>query len=161
MIDVFLLLGSNLGNRENFLFEASKAIAAGVGPITKKSAIYLSGAWGKTDQADFLNQVLQVSTLLTAQQVLKTILNIELDLGRERNERWGPRTIDIDILFYGEDVINESQLTIPHPGIHLRKFTLMPLAEIAPQLIHPVFNKSIQQLDEENIDTSVKRYNFF
>jgi 2-amino-4-hydroxy-6-hydroxymethyldihydropteridine diphosphokinase len=147
MNSIFLLLGSNLGNRHLFLKQAAQAIETGVGPITQYSSVYQTQAWGKTTEPDYLNQVLAVVTLLTPRQVLTAILTIEKQLGRERTEKWGSRTIDIDILFYNDAVINEPDLVIPHPHLHQRKFVLEPLAEIAPALVHPVLKQTILQLN--------------
>ena len=147
MIDVFLLLGSNLGNRQLFLANAAEAIEREVGNIIKRSSVYETQSWGKEDQPDYLNQVLLVHTGLPAREVLERILVIEKSMGRERIEKWGSRIIDIDILFYDDEVINEPDLIVPHPYLHQRKFVIEPLAEIAPQHIHPVLNKSILQLN--------------
>ncbi|WP_448697328.1 2-amino-4-hydroxy-6-hydroxymethyldihydropteridine diphosphokinase [Mucilaginibacter sp. AW1-3] len=143
MIDVFLLLGSNLGHRQLFLQQAEEAIGSQVGTVVKRSSVYETQSWGKTDLPDYLNQVLLVKTILKPREVLQRILAIEQTMGRERTEKWGSRTIDIDILFYGNEIVNEPDLVIPHPHLHQRKFVLEPLAEIAPQYIHPVLNKTI------------------
>jgi 2-amino-4-hydroxy-6-hydroxymethyldihydropteridine diphosphokinase len=103
-----------------------------VAPVTKTSAVYETQSWGKTDQPDYFNQVITLQTNLAAQDVLNKILDIELLMGRKREEKWGSRIIDIDILFYGDAVINEPGLIVPHPELHNRRFTLEPLAEIAP-----------------------------
>ncbi|RKR85227.1 2-amino-4-hydroxy-6-hydroxymethyldihydropteridine diphosphokinase [Mucilaginibacter gracilis] len=147
MISVFLLLGSNIGNRGFFLNCAIAEIEKQVGNVLKRSKVHETLAWGKTDEPDYLNQVLEVETVLQPQQLLKTLLDIEKHLGRERKEKWGSRTIDIDILFYGNDVINQPDLIIPHPQLHKRKFTLEPLAEIAPAYVHPLLNQTIAQLN--------------
>jgi len=147
MISVFLLLGSNIGDRALFLQQAITEIEKQVGPVLKASTVHQTLAWGKTDEPDYLNQILEVETLLTAQAVLHTILGIEKQLGRERIVKWGSRTIDIDILFYGDDVISEDDLIVPHPQLQNRKFTLEPLNEIAPDFIHPVLNLSIAELN--------------
>jgi len=146
---LYLLLGGNLGDRILYLQQARASIAAQVGPITCNSKLYETAAWGKTDQPPFLNQVLEVQTALTPEQVLQSINAIEQELGRVRQEHWGSRVIDIDILFYDNLVLQTQRLTIPHPQLHLRRFTLMPLAEIAPDLVHPVLGKSIKELLEE------------
>ncbi|WP_242920379.1 2-amino-4-hydroxy-6-hydroxymethyldihydropteridine diphosphokinase [Pontibacter liquoris] len=148
MPKLYLLLGGNLGNRTLYLQQARESIAAQVGPIKQSSQLYQTAAWGKTDQPAFLNQVLEVDTALTPEQVLQSINRIEHELGRERQEHWGARVIDIDILFYDELVLQTQRLTIPHPQLHLRRFTLLPLAEIAPELVHPVLGKSIRSLLE-------------
>lgn len=146
MIDVFLLLGSNLGNRNSFLHNAIEHIELDIAPVVKKSAIYETQSWGKTDLPDYLNQVVMLQTILPAQDVLQKILRIEIEMGRKREEKWGSRIIDIDILFYGSDTINEPNLIVPHPQLHNRRFTLEPLAMLAPNFIHPVLNKSILEL---------------
>ncbi len=155
MIDVFLLLGSNLGDREAFLSRAVLHIETDIAPIVIKSAIYETQAWGKTDEPNYLNQVVQLKTELSAGVVLKKILHIENVIGRKREKRWGSRTIDIDILFYGSAIISEPDLYVPHPQLHNRMFTLMPLCEIAPDFIHPVFNKHIFSLKSELKDDLV------
>ena len=149
MPDTFLLLGSNLGNREHFLNEASVQLSNHVGRITRKSAIYETAAWGLEDQAAFLNQVLQISTILSPENILTQIHKIEKELGRERIIKWGARVIDIDILYYDDLVVKSPGLVIPHPHLQERRFTLMPLAEIAPTYVHPVFRKTNQALLEE------------
>lgn len=146
MISVYLLLGSNLGNRQLFLQQAIQHIEAGVGPVIKQSGVYETQSWGKTDEPDYLNQVLLINTTLTAPVLLNKLLNIELLLGRERQQKWGSRTMDIDILFYGDEVIDEPNLKIPHPELHKRRFTLAPLAEIAPGFVHPVLKETIEAL---------------
>ncbi len=146
MAVVFLLLGSNIGDRLGFLGDAYRKLDNEVGPVLKSSAFYQTAAWGKTDQPDFINQVLKLETKLTPRQVLDTILAIEIQLGRERAEKWGSRTIDIDILFYDQDVIDEPDLKIPHPNLHERAFTLVPLIEIEPNCFHPVLQKPVMEL---------------
>jgi 2-amino-4-hydroxy-6-hydroxymethyldihydropteridine diphosphokinase len=155
MIDVFLLLGSNLGDRKLLLLEAIKRIETGVGPVLQASSVYETQSWGKTDAPDYLNQVLLLRTEMTARQVLEKILAIELSMGRRREEKWGSRTIDIDILFYGDAVIDEPDLKVPHPEMHKRRFTLAPLAELAPEFEHPLIKKNILQLKNELIDDLV------
>jgi 2-amino-4-hydroxy-6-hydroxymethyldihydropteridine diphosphokinase len=155
MIDVFLLLGGNLGDRHLFLQQAIKYIEHDIAPVVKASSVYETQSWGKTDAPDYLNQVIVVQTGLPAPAVLEKILNIERVLGRRREEKWGSRTIDIDILFYGHEIINHQDLHIPHPELHKRRFTLEPLAEIAPGLVHPVFNKSVLQLKDELNDSLI------
>jgi 2-amino-4-hydroxy-6-hydroxymethyldihydropteridine diphosphokinase len=155
MIDVFLLLGSNLGDRGTYLQKAVTLIETDLGPVSKKSSIYETAAWGKTDEPNYLNQVICVNTELSARQVLEKVLNIENKLGRVREEKWGSRIIDIDILFYGQDIIREPGLIVPHPELHNRMFTLAPLNEIAPDLQHPVFKKSIFNLKSELKDNLI------
>lgn len=146
MPDIFLLLGSNLGDREKHLCSAAKLIDSQIGPVSSFSSYYETSAWGKTDQPDFINQVLRLSAEIPAIELLERVLSIEKRLGRTREERWGSRIIDIDILFYGSETLNFPDLVIPHKLLHQRRFALMPLYEIAPDFIHPVLNKSIKEI---------------
>ena len=155
MNDVFLLLGSNLGDRNLHLQNAVTYIEHDIAPVIKKSSIYETAAWGKTDEPDYLNQVVMLRTVLSPKKLLETTLFIENTLGRQRQEKWGSRTIDIDILFYDKIIINEANLQIPHPELHKRRFTLEPLAEIEPNLLHPVLNKNILQLKSELKDNLI------
>ena len=155
MINVFLLLGGNLGDRHLFLDQAIKHIANDIAPVLQASSVYETESWGKTGAPDYLNQVIMLQTNLSAQTILQKILNIENILGRSRGEKWGSRTIDIDILFYGQAIINEPGLHIPHPELHNRRFTLAPLAEIAPDWTHPVFKKNILQLKNQLKDSLI------
>jgi 2-amino-4-hydroxy-6-hydroxymethyldihydropteridine diphosphokinase len=146
---VFIGLGTNQGNREANLSYAVKQIGFLIGPIVKQSSVYKSMPWGKPDQPDFLNQVVCARTLLSAELCLKQLASIERKAGRVRTEKWGPRIIDLDILYYNEQLINLPDLVVPHPGIANRKFVLIPLAEIAPVFIHPLLKKNHLQLIEE------------
>jgi 2-amino-4-hydroxy-6-hydroxymethyldihydropteridine diphosphokinase len=152
MIDVFLLLGSNKGEREQFLAHALIEVASRVGEVVQRSSVYETESWGKSDEPDYLNQVLLVKTSLSARDILNIILDIERKLGRERIEKYGSRTIDIDILFYGEECINEADLIIPHPQLPNRRFTLEPLVEIAPEWSHPELHKTMMVLKNELSD---------
>jgi len=149
MIDVFLLLGSNLGDRKGLLDKAIAHIETEIGPVERRSSVYETQSWGKTDEPNYLNQVIQLRTGLPAQRILRKILNIEKIMGRVREEKWGSRIIDIDILFYGQDIIAEPGLNVPHPELQNRMFTLAPLSELAPDLNHPVLKKSIFELKSE------------
>ncbi|MFD1255872.1 2-amino-4-hydroxy-6-hydroxymethyldihydropteridine diphosphokinase [Mucilaginibacter terrae] len=161
MINVYLLLGSNLGNRHLFLKQAAAYIEAQAGSIVQYSGIYETKSWGKTDAPDYLNQVLLINTVLKPLALLNKLLEIELLLGRKRDEKWGSRTVDIDILFYDNQIINEPELTVPHPQLHNRRFTLVPLVEIAPEWIHPVLQKALIKLyNELKDDLQVKKYIF-
>jgi len=161
MTGVYLLLGSNLGDRQLFLKKAIRLISKNIAPVLLRSAVYQTQSWGKADAPDYLNQVISLQTDLPAQTILKKILAIELQLGRLREEKWGSRTIDIDILFYGDAIINETGLHIPHPELHNRRFTLEPLAEIAPDLIHPVLKNNILKLKNELQDNLVVKKVYF
>lgn len=125
---------------------AVNAITEKVGKVVLSSSLYETASWGRTDEPDYLNQVIQVETKMHAINVLDTILNIEKEMGRERIEKWGARTIDIDILFYNAEIISMPDLKVPHPELHRRRFTLEPMAEIAPDFIHPVLNESMLEL---------------
>ena len=153
--NIFILLGSNLGDREQYLSEAIEKIINEGCLITSTSSIYKTAPWGKTDQADFLNQVICISAKHTPLELLKILLQIEIDLRRIRKEKWGARTIDLDILFFNNQVINSEELTLPHPGIASRRFTLVPLAEIAPDFIHPVTDISCTMMLKMCSDPSV------
>lgn len=154
MTRVYLGLGSNLGARISILSEAlERLISLPESQVIGLSEFYESQAWGKTDQPDFINVCCELETNLSAQDLLTYCQQIEQDLGRERNERWGPRTIDIDILFYGDDIIETDNLTIPHPYLAERAFVLQPLSDIAPNVIHPILKKSVSALLNE-VDTS-------
>lgn len=146
---VFLLLGSNQGNSVGNLAIAREMIGHQAGKILVESSVYKSAAWGKLEQPDFYNQVLEITSALPAETLLEKLLDIELQMGRIRIEKWGPRLIDIDLLFYGDEIWNTVALHLPHPGIPDRKFTLLPLAEIAPGFVHPVLKKTIAILLEE------------
>jgi len=149
---IFLMLGSNLSDRISML-EAAKATIRKAGiSITKESHLYETAAWGKTDQPPFINQVIQISCNLIPLELLARILDVEKELGRKRLEIWGPRCIDIDILYFNQQICIYDNLKIPHPEIQNRRFALAPLVEIASDFIHPVFNLSNATLLERCID---------
>lgn len=150
---IYILLGSNLGNREQNLGLALNKISTDVGRILAQSSIYQSEPWGISQQSQFLNQVVEVNSRNDPQQVLQKLLGIETELGRERLEKWGPRTIDLDILFFNDRVIQTENLIVPHPGIPMRRFVLVPLCEIAPNFFHPLLEKTCQQILKECTDT--------
>jgi 2-amino-4-hydroxy-6-hydroxymethyldihydropteridine diphosphokinase len=154
MEEVYLLLGSNLGNSKKYIADAIQLIIQQIGTPTGLSFLYQTASWGKTDQPDFINQVVRLKTKLDPQQLLANILVIEKELGRERTEKWGSRTIDIDVLFYGNQIIQDENLIIPHPFLHQRRFTLMPLVELNADLNHPVLNQTVQAL-LKNLDDNL------
>jgi 2-amino-4-hydroxy-6-hydroxymethyldihydropteridine diphosphokinase len=134
--------------------KALNLIATKFGSIIGSSSVYETAAWGNKDQPDFLNMVLIANTQLAPLVAINTLLGIEAELGRKREMKWGQRTIDIDILFFGNKIIQLPQLVIPHPFITQRRFVLMPLAEIAPDFLHPVLKKSMAELLQECPDES-------
>jgi 2-amino-4-hydroxy-6-hydroxymethyldihydropteridine diphosphokinase len=149
MRTAYLLIGGNLGNREDNLQKATSLIIEQCGALTGCSSIYETAAWGIADQPSFLNQALEISTSLNARQLLRKILKIEKEMGRIRKEKLGPRIIDIDILLFENEIHDLRFLKIPHPEMQNRRFVLTPLAEIDPELMHPVLKKTIAQLLEE------------
>ena len=155
MNNVFLQTGGNLGNRLQNLHTAMQLIEKEIGNILKQSSVYETEAWGFTDQPAFLNQVLQVQTILSSTDAMEKIHFIENEMGRIRVQKMGPRTIDIDILFFNDEVITQPFLTIPHPFIEKRRFVLVPLCEISPDLFHPVLKKNVSLLLKECEDESV------
>ncbi|WP_285008847.1 2-amino-4-hydroxy-6-hydroxymethyldihydropteridine diphosphokinase [Pedobacter faecalis] len=145
--NVFLLLGSNMGDREKLIENAVKKVEETIGPVVSRSAVYHTAAWGKEDQESFLNIAVAVKTTLAPLAVLEAALLIEEELGRVRQEKWGARLIDIDIILYDNEVVDlPGRLQIPHPEMQRRRFVLEPLSEIAPQRMHPVLNKSVAEL---------------
>ncbi|NBB21229.1 2-amino-4-hydroxy-6-hydroxymethyldihydropteridine diphosphokinase [Runella sp. CRIBMP] len=151
---VFLLLGANLGEREATLAKAMDLISERIAPVTLQSHLYETAPWGVTDQPAFLNQVISIKTVLTPEELLSQTLEIEKQLGRERRLRWGARVIDIDMLYYSDLILDTENLHLPHPRLHQRRFTLVPLVEIAPDFVHPVLHKTNQELLNECTDDS-------
>jgi deoxyguanosine kinase len=145
----YLSLGSNLGNRETYLEQAIRLVSERIGQILKKSSVYETDPWGFTAELPFLNMVIEVETQSSPEKLMNDILQIEEKMGRERIARYSSRTIDIDILFFGDLVIAASGLKIPHPLIAERRFVLVPMAEIAGIFIHPVLQTSIDDLLEK------------
>lgn len=145
MIDVFLGIGTNLGNRERNLQEARAVLSQRL-EILKESSIYQTAPWGYLDQPAFLNQVIKAGTDLSSLNLLDFLKQIEKQLGRQANFRYGPRLIDLDLLFYGNRIIQTPRLQVPHPRIVERAFVLVPLAEIAPDFVHPQNKQTIAQL---------------
>ncbi len=150
--NVFLSTGSNQGNSIQNLLKTNVLIAQQIGFVIKTSSFYKTAAWGLAEQPDFINQCIQIYTPFPPKLLLKKLLNIEKQMGRVRQEKWGPRAIDIDILLFDDCKMDENSIQIPHPQIQNRMFVLAPLAEIAPGLIHPSFKKSIKTLLQETPD---------
>ncbi len=149
-----LLMGGNLGNVLVTFSEAKKILAERVGEIESESSVYVSSAWGFESETPFHNQVLVVNTKYSAVTLLNTLLEIETHFGRTRTAEPGyqSRTLDLDILFYNQEVILTDNLQIPHPRLHLRNFTLVPLAELMQDFVHPVLRVTIKQLLDQTAD---------
>lgn len=143
---IYILLGTNLGNKLSNLSNAIEKLRSFSLFINRTSSIYKTAAWGNTNQDSFLNQVLEIETKIDPQELLKICLSIEKVMGRIRNEKWEARIIDIDILFYNDLTFTNKALIIPHEFMHKRGFTLKPMAELNPNLMHPVFKKTIREL---------------
>ena len=156
MNTAYLLLGSNLQDREKMIQQAIVAISGRIGPVTRSSSIYQSEPWGFEAENSFLNQVILIETVLSPEELLDEILGIEKELGRERillkQDGYESRLIDIDILFYNNEIIRGDRLNIPHPHISQRMFTLIPLCELNGGFIHPLLNKSMEVLKSECTD---------
>lgn len=146
MEKIYLLLGSNIGDRAKNLEEGRKMIADKIGSIKAISHLYLTAPWGYEDQEDFYNQAVEVQTDKSPNEVLALSKEIEKEVGRISNEKWHPRILDIDILLFGNAVLEGEGLRIPHKSMHERNFALIPLMELAPELIHPKLDLSIEEL---------------
>lgn len=153
MNTAYLLIGGNVGDRAANLQTALRRIAETCGTITTTSSLYETAAWGNTNQPSFYNQAVVVTTPLSPEGLMDQLLDIELEMGRIRTQKYGPRTIDLDILMIDDLVLNTEKLTIPHPQMHNRRFALLPLIEVAPTLIHPLFDQSIEVLLQNCPDT--------
>lgn len=146
MHKVFIALGSNLGDKKDNINEAIKRINDKGIKILKVSSIIETEPYGYKDQDKFLNAVCLVETDLSPHELLNVLLEIEREMGRVRTIKWGPRVIDLDIIFYDDLIINEANLIIPHPDAHNRTFVMGPLSEIEPDFIHPVLNKTVKEI---------------
>lgn len=150
----YLHLGSNLGDRKKNLYDAIRLIEYKIGFIVEKSSIYETEPWGLKDQPGFLNQAIISKSNLSPNKVLNVITDIESELGRIRNEKWGPRTIDIDIIYCDDLILNSDELTVPHPHMYDRNFVLIPFMEIAGDFIDPVKQVSVEELYDNCRDES-------
>jgi len=155
MAKVFLSIGSNIGDRGKHLQNALVSFEQWGIKVIRSSSIYETEPVGNKNQPMFLNMVVQVETDKSAGDLLTVLMSIERSEGRERRERLGPRTLDLDILFYDDQVMDVTGLVIPHPRIAERLFVLVPLAEIAPDLLHPVLKKPVKELLKECLDKSI------
>lgn len=151
-ITAYVALGTNLGNLRQNLDEALNRLRGKGLEITQVSGYIDTDPYGVTDQPRFLNAVCEVKTELAAQQLLEMLLATELEMGRVRLRHWGERIIDLDIIFYGDEIIKTDTLTVPHPDMQNRDFVLRPLAEIAPQKQHPILHKTVAQLWQEYLE---------
>ncbi len=137
MTSIYLLLGTNLGNKIKNLEKVRELLVSNRVTIRRESSIYETAAWGIEDQPTFLNQVVEIETAKTPDKLLDLTQEIEKKIGRVRKEKWGERLIDIDILYYGDSIIDQEDLQVPHPEIQNRRFTLVPMVDIAQDFVHP------------------------
>ncbi len=158
---VYLLLGSNEGNRLDWFDKAMTLLSADGCRLVEQSAVYETAAWGKEDQPDFLNMALCIATTRPPLALLELTQSIEAQLGRQRTVLWGQRTLDIDILLYNNEVVDTPALRVPHPQLQNRRFALVPLADIAATIVHPTLHKSVAALLADCPDTlPVREYKF-
>ena len=153
MHTAYLLLGSNLGNRLSYFQQSKQLISEVCGSIINQSSVYETAAWGITEQPSFYNQVIVLQTNLSPDNLMQSLLNIEEQIGRKRTVKYGPRIIDIDILLIDSLIQTTDLHSLPHPFLLERRFALLPLAEIAPLLFHPLANKTILELLQDCTDT--------
>lgn len=146
MATVYIGIGSNLGDREKNCLHALELLQKKIITVTKRSSLYETKPWGLKDQPCFINMVIEIETALEPKELLRTLKDIEREIGREESLKWGPRIIDLDILLFENIILNEDTLKIPHPLMHERDFVLRPLCEIAPDKRHPVLGKTIKEL---------------
>ena len=154
MVNLVLHIGSNIGNREENLSRCISLLDIHLGTIIIASEVYSTEAWGIKDQPDFLNQALVVATSMSPEEVHRMTTKVECIIGKEKEYIWGPRRIDIDIIFYGDQILNLANLVIAHPRMENRRFVLEPLLEIIPDFVHPVSGKTIKEMYNECDDPS-------
>lgn len=155
MKGIYLILGSNLGDKFLSVQKATTIIRKRLGTVDAESSIYETEPWGYSKQPNFLNKVIRLDTHFPPEELLKQLKSIEAELGRTPKERWRERLIDIDILYYSDKVVNAENLVIPHPEIPNRKFVLVPMNELAPDEVHPVNGKTQRQMLEECKDSLI------
>ncbi len=148
-MSIFIALGSNLGNKEKNLKDALRLLSCKGITVCRVSDFFTTKPYGVTDQPDFLNAVAEVETDKSPMELLHILLQIEQEMGRRRTRRWGERNIDLDLLLYDNQIIDLPDLKVPHPDMQNREFVLCPLAQIAPDTVHPVLRKAIEQLWKE------------
>jgi 2-amino-4-hydroxy-6-hydroxymethyldihydropteridine diphosphokinase len=149
MAIVYIGIGSNVGNRESNCRMAIERLNEKGIEVKKTSSMYETEPWGFKDQPKFINMVIEAETRLEPERLLIVLKDIEKEMGRKETVKWGPRIIDLDILFYNDKIINQDELQIPHPYLHKRDFVLVPLSEIAPNKTHPILKKTIKELMED------------
>jgi 2-amino-4-hydroxy-6-hydroxymethyldihydropteridine diphosphokinase len=151
MAVVYLGIGSNLGDKQGNCLDAIERLSTRGISISKRSAMHETQPWGVEDQPDFVNMAVEVETVMSPEELLVTVKEIEREMGRKAGTRWGPRLIDLDVLLYDDRIVQSKDLIIPHPLLHKRNFVLLPLAEISPECVHPVLKKTIGELAQELI----------
>lgn len=151
---VYILLGTNMGDKQAQLQMALNVLSEGVCRLKNASSVYVTSPWGVTDQPEFLNQVIEIETTLAPTDLLKLTQQIEKAAGPPKAKKWGPRYLDVDILFYDDQIIDQPELQIPHPALHERDFTLIPLYEITPDLVHPRLQQTVGEMLEQSPDTT-------
>jgi 2-amino-4-hydroxy-6-hydroxymethyldihydropteridine diphosphokinase len=145
---IYIGIGSNLGDRDGNCRKAVELLPSKGITVKKVSSLYTTVPWGVKDQPDFANMAVEAETWLIPHELLRKLKEIEKEMGRAGGERWGPRVIDLDLLFYDDIIVSTNELTVPHPLIQQREFVLLPMAEIASSFVHPVMKKTIRQLAE-------------
>ncbi|AFL84470.1 2-amino-4-hydroxy-6-hydroxymethyldihydropteridine pyrophosphokinase [Belliella baltica DSM 15883] len=155
MRQIILIIGGNIGDRLSLITQAKQLLEEKIGKVSLISSLYETEAWGGNSKGNYLNQILVLESPLAADEVLDKALQIEKVLGRQRDIKWGNRTMDIDILYYGDEIIDSPNLKIPHPYLHLRRFVLEPLAEVVPNLVHPILNLTSTELLQNCQDDSI------
>lgn len=155
MREIILIIGGNIGDRLSLISQAKQLLNEKIGKVGLISSLYETEAWGGVSKGNYLNQIVALESELSAEEVLDKALQIEKALGRQRDIKWGNRTMDIDILYDGDQIIDTPHLKIPHPYLHLRRFVLVPLVEIAPDFIHPILKSTSTLLLENCEDNSI------